>query len=346
MPRVNPHLLVDDEFDMAVLDRRAHREKVSKSGRKAGKPRQADPDPAALAAQQEREERFEFSYQASRHEQQWIEDSLGGFYEDHMIADVLRLVRGGKEATVYLCAGDPSTIPERHVCAKVYRPRMFRNLRKDHLYREGRVDLDADGNEIKNHGMQHAMRKRTAYGQELLHGSWIEYEYQTLVALHAAGVEVPRPYGRGTNAILMTYLGDAHTPAPTLNTIRLERDEAQPLFERVVRNVDLMLANERIHGDLSAFNILYWQGDIWLIDFPQVMQPRQNRLAYTVFERDLLRVCEYFIRQGARCAPRRLAAELWTSHGYSLKPDVHPSLLDEEDEADRRLWASFQDSQS
>jgi RIO kinase 1 len=344
MPRINPTFLVDGDYDHAAAERRAHRKKAAKPGRKAAKPQPAVQELAALAAQQEREESFQFSYHASRHERQWIEDALGGFYQDHMITDVLKLVRGGKEATVYLCAGDASTSAESYLCAKVYRPRMFRNLRKDHLYREGRAVLDADGNEIKNHGMQHAMKKRTAYGQELLHGSWIEYEYQTLVALHAAGVAVPQPFGRGHNAILMGYLGEVNEPAPTLNTIHLRRDEAQPLFERVLRNVDLMLSKERIHGDLSAYNILYWQGDIWLIDFPQVMQPRQNRLAYTIFERDLLRVCEYFARQGARVAPRRLAAELWTSHGYSLLPDVHPRLLDEEDEADRRLWASLQNA--
>lgn len=340
MPRLDPRALIDDEDEPAAFDRRAHRKKAGKPRRKPGKPPEAG-ELAALAAQQEREGSFQFSYHASRHERQWIANSLGGFYEDHMIADVLRLVRGGKEATVYLCAGDPSTSQESLLCAKVYRPRMFRNLRKDHLYREGRPNLDADGNEILNAGMKHAIQKRTDYGQALLHESWIEYEYQTLAILHAAGADVPRPYGRGSNAILMTYFGDLQTPAPTLNTIRLPRDEVQPLFERVVRNVDLMLSKERIHGDLSAFNILYWQGEIWLIDFPQVMQPRQNRLAYTIFERDLLRVCEYFARQGAQVAPRRLAAELWTSHGYSLLPDVHPRLLDEEDEADRRLWASL-----
>jgi hypothetical protein len=40
-------------------------------------------------------------------------------------------------------------------------------------------------------------------------------------------------------------------------------------------------------------------------------------------------------RQGMRAEPRQLAAKLWTAHKYSLKPDIHPSLLDGEDEKDR-----------
>ncbi len=99
-----------------------------------------------------------------------------------------------------------------------------------------------------------------------------------------------------------------------------------------------MLAHEIVHGDLSAYNVLYWGGDIALIDFPQVVSPRGNRNAYVIFERDVTRLCEYFMRQGFALNPRRLAAELWTSHGYPLRAEVHPRLLDADDPDDRKLW--------
>lgn len=341
MPRINPRLLMDEETEADIAELRSRRKQAR---------RKAAPDKAApretelqlLAAEQERQGNFEFSYHASRHERQWILDSLGGFYEDHWIDDILRLVKGGKEASVYQCAAHPATSQETYLAAKVYRPRMFRQLRKDHLYRESRADMDDEGRVIINHGMQHAIRSRSAYGLELLHKSWIEYEYQSLLALHAAGAAVPRPYARADNAILMTYLGDAQEPAPTLNTVSLGRDEARVLFERLLHNVRLMLSHGRVHGDLSAYNILYWQGDIWLIDFPQVIDPTHHRQAYAIFERDLTRACEYFQRQGVRCSPRRLAQTLWQEQGLSFKPDVHPALLDDESEADRRYWDKLQ----
>jgi RIO kinase 1 len=222
---------------------------------------------------------------------------------------------------------------------------MFRNLKNDHLYREGRADLDADGNVILDGGMQHAMHKRTAYGRQLLHASWIEHEYQTLQQLDAIGVDVPKPYARGNNAILMEYIGDADAPAPTLNGFELELEEARLLFERVMRNVAVMLEHGSIHGDLSAYNVLYWEGEIWLIDFPQAINPDENRNAYRIFERDITRICEYFIRQGIVCASRRIAAELWTSSGRRLQPDVHPRLLDDRDEADLAYWRSQQEAE-
>jgi RIO kinase 1 len=140
------------------------------------------------------------------------------------------------------------------------------------------------------------------------------------------------------NSIMMEYIGDAGTAAPTLSAVRLPRAEARPLFDRVVRNLDLLLANERIHGDLSAYNILYWDGDITLIDFPQVVHPEANPSAWVIFLRDVTRVCQYFNAQGVKCDARKLAAELWTSHGHKIIKEVDPSQLDAEDPKDRKLW--------
>jgi RIO kinase 1 len=245
-----------------------------------------------------------------------------------------------------MCRASPSTAEiSRHksglVAAKVYRPRSLRNLRNDALYREGRPNVDGEGQEVQDDRMLKAMRQKTRYGQELLHTSWIGYEYNALQTLHQAGVDVPRPYASDSNAILMDYIGDEQMAAPPLNTIHLDVDEAKPLFERVIGNIELMLSGGVVHGDLSAYNILYWEGEITLIDFPQVIHPDQNRNAFRIFERDVTRVCEYFTSQGVvgpAHQPRRMAADLWTAYRYRLQPEVDPALLDAEDEKDVAFW--------
>jgi RIO kinase 1 len=293
-----------------------------------------------MAAQADSQEVFEFSYHASRHERGWIVDSLGGFYEQRWLDDVIRLVKGGKEANVYLCLANESVkgLDLPYLAAKVYRPRRFRNLKNDHLYREGRVNLDEDGREIKEDGMQHAMRKKTEFGLELLHTSWIEHEVKTMQILHGAGADVPRVWASGNNAILMSYIGDQDLAAPVLHSVRLDIKAARRHFERVLHNIELMLANQRIHGDLSAFNILYWEDELTLIDFPQAIDPQINRNAYRIFERDVIRVCEYFTRQGVKSNPRRMANDIWKAHHLREIPDVHPGLLDADNTKDRSYW--------
>jgi RIO kinase 1 len=280
---------------------------------------------------------FRFTYKAARFEEWWLLESIGDFYEHKWISDVLMRLKGGKEASVYLCRSGPA-IEAPLVAAKVYRPRSLRNLKNDGQYRTGRSDLDENGHVIVDDGALHAMKKRTTYGEELRHQSWIAHEFQTLEMLHAAGADVPKPYALEKNAILMDYIGDLNRAAPTLNAVTLDQNEAKPLFERVIRNIDLLLSNERVHGDLSAYNILYWDGDISLIDFPQVVPPESNPDAWTIFLRDVTRIGQYFASQGLRHNARKLAADLWTSHGYRITKEVHPRDLDPEKREDRQLW--------
>jgi len=330
MPKINLKLHLDDEYEYE-----AHR---SSKMRAKPKPKRTPPEAMAeIAAQKDVLDRYEFTYRASRHERGWMLASLSDFYDQQWFSDVLRLVKGGKEATVYQCLGNATT-GARYLAAKIYRPRMFRSLSKDHLYREGRANLDSDGNSITEDGMLNAIRKRSSYGLQLSHTSWLAYEYKALQVLHAAGADVPAPYASDNNCILMEYVGGEDLAAPTLNEVELERDEARRLFRRVLRNIELMLAKDLVHADLSAYNILYWEGEIKLIDFPQAINPDQNRNAYQIFERDLIRVCEYFARQGVPSRPRAIAAEMWTSFNRRLHPEVHPALLDDQDERDRRYW--------
>jgi RIO kinase 1 len=290
-----------------------------------------------IHAQDDSVRSFEFTYKAARFEEGWLLDSLGYFYEQGWISDVLRKVKAGKEASVYLCRSG-GQVQAPLMAAKVYRPRMLRNLKNDQLYREGRTVLDENGRAVLDLGMLKAQKKRSVYGEQVRRQSWIAHEFTVLQALNAAGGDVPFPYAMAARAVLMGYLGDELQAAPTLNTVNLTDEERGPLFERILKNVDLLLGIGWVHGDLSAYNILYWQGQIALIDFPQVVPARDNRNAYALFERDLTRLCGYFSDQGLALHPRRIAADLWTGRGYRLGPDVHPSLLDADDPRDRQLW--------
>jgi RIO kinase 1 len=292
---------------------------------------------AFISAQDDTRAGFNFTYKASRHEAGWLLASLGAFYEQKWISDVLRLIKGGKEASVYLCRSGVA-VDAPLLAAKVYRPRQFRNLKNDGLYRVGRAELDENGHIITDDGPLHAIRKRTSFGEKLRHQSWIAYEYQALQDLHAAGADVPAPYAMENNAILMGYIGDLDMAAPPLQSLDLEPEEARALYERTVHNIDLMLAHGRIHGDLSAYNILYWDSKITLIDFPQVVPPDGNPAAWTIFRRDVARVGEYFASQGVRADPKVLSTELWTAHGHRILRQVDPRHLDADNPADRRVW--------
>ncbi|MCX6049254.1 MAG: hypothetical protein NT075_29485 [Chloroflexi bacterium] len=267
---------------------------------------------------------FKISYKPARFEEGFLLSSLQPFYDQTLISDVLMRVKGGKEANVYLCQADPATGLDL-LAAKVYRPRSMRNLRNDALYREGReLAVSASGvNRRKDDRMQRALKKKSAFGVQIAHSSWILHEYGALDQLYRLGAAVPKPYATGENAIILGYVGEAGRAAPTLHEVTLETRELQPLFQEVMRNIELMVKSRMIHGDLSAYNILYWQGKITVIDFPQVANAVNNRSAYFILQRDIQRVCEYFARQGLTRDPVELTDKLWWQH-VGLDPVRQP----------------------
>lgn len=313
-----------EQYDPSAQDRKARRSrKVKKNGASKKTAQERVAETADLIGL---EGGFQTTYTPAQHEAGWLLESLRGFYEQELISDVEALVKGGKEANVYRCTAHPAT-GEQWLAAKVYRPRMFRNLRNDQQYRQGRVTLTPDGNPAKatDSRLLRALGKKTSFGQQVAHTSWLMHEYKALELFFEAGGDVPRPVAAAENAMLMAYIGDGAGAAPALNELTLERGEAWTLFQSVLENISLMLSYGRVHGDLSAYNILYWRGDITLIDFPQVTNSTVSRSthafgsaanpdAYDILARDVERVCDYFAAQGIRANARSLAHDLWAQY--------------------------------
>ncbi|HYO49327.1 MAG TPA: RIO1 family regulatory kinase/ATPase [Chloroflexia bacterium] len=246
----------------------------------------------------------------SKHEKEWIMTYLGAFYKDHLISDVMRRVKGGKEATVYVCQAG-TALGTDLVAGKVYHPRAFRNLSNDMIYRQGREIMDGEGRAMRGKREQRAMANKTRFGQELRHMTWLGNEYGIMQQLHKAGVDLPQPFAQGENAILMEYIGDEVSAAPALNQVSLPKGEARQLFDRLVHNVELMLSLDHVHGDLSAYNILYWEGEVKLIDFPQAVNIYVNPHAYPLLVRDVERLCQYFAKYGITADAQDLTKTIW-----------------------------------
>lgn len=272
-------------------------------------PRQADEPEHDLAPAAD----FNPSFTGSRHEREWIIRYLSPFHRDRQISDVLRVVKGGKEATVYCCRAHPETGHDL-VAAKVYRPRQFRTFKNDADYKWGRPVVAGDGKAIRDRRMLKAVRQGSRAGTAASHTSWLAHEFTTMQILHAAGAPVPVPIALDENALLMSYLGDEHHPAPTLSEVRVPRDSAPTLLQRILTTVETMLQHDRIHGDLSAYNVLYWEGQVTVIDFPQVIDAYGNPNAFRFLTRDVERVCSYFARLGVRCDSAAIAADMWRRH--------------------------------
>lgn len=245
-------------------------------------------------------------------------EELEPFIDDGFIEEVIRPVKSGKEADVYLCAAAGST-GETLIGAKVYRSIHQRSFKNDSMYREGtHAELRARD--------RRAVAKKTTFGKYVLFGTWIAHELETLEILYAAGARVPKPIRSAEHALLMTWIGDEEGAAPHLRQVRPDPEEAARWFSELVRQVELFLACNRVHSDLSEYNILAWNGKLTIIDFPQAVDPRFNRNAYDLLQRDMENLARYFSRFGVVSDPRRMVSEMW---GRWLHAGLLPAAVGE-----------------
>ena len=110
----------------------------------------------------------------------------------------------------------------------------------------------------------------------------------------------------------IVWIGDEDGAAPPLHVVRLDREEAPGVLEALLAQVELFLTHDLVHGDLSEYNVLFWEGAPVVIDFPQAVDPRFNRAARSLLERDVRNLARYFDRYGIRLDWRRRSADLWS----------------------------------
>ncbi len=232
-------------------------------------------------------------------------DPLEAFADAGYITDVLHRIKSGKEATVYCCRAHPS-MGGGLVAAKVYSVQTGAHYRMSNVYADGRMRVHKPDRRVER-----AIKARGRFGRQFVFGDWVGQEHTNLELLHSVGADVPRPIHQCGAGILMDYIGDGKRPAPMLVRASLASREAQQLFDQVMRNVVLFLAKDRVHGDLSPYNMLLWRGRVVIIDLPQMVHARWNQAALSILQRDVENVVKFFGRYGVRASAGELTLDLW-----------------------------------
>src|ERR1700733_1273564 len=195
--------------------------------------------------------------------------------DDGVIDEVIRSLKSGKEATVYLVRSGAS-----RRCAKVYRNMAQRSFQRRAQYQEGR--------KVRGSRQARAIAKSTHFGRKQQESDWKNAEVDALYKLVAAGVRVPRPFGYFNDVLVMELITDAAGyPAPRLSEVDLSAQTAREYHAFLITQVVRMLSIGLIHGDLSEFNVLVTAEGPVIIDLPQVVNAAGNNAAFAMLERDV-----------------------------------------------------------
>jgi RIO kinase 1 len=241
--------------------------------------------------------------------------------EDGIIDSVVRRLRSGKEAAVFLVA-----CGKEIRCAKVYKDAQQRGFHKLAEYQEGR--------KVRGSRDARALGKGGRHGRSVQEAAWKNAEVEALYRLSAAGIRVPRPYGVFDGVLLMELIRGAEgAPAPRLNEVELTPELALAWHAFMIRQIVLMLSDGLIHGDLSEFNVLVDPAGPVIIDLPQAVNAAGNNNAFRMFERDVNNMRETFGRVAPQLLETHYAQEIWKLYeAGELKADSPLTGRFEQDE--------------
>jgi RIO kinase 1 len=242
--------------------------------------------------------------------------------DDGVIDEVIRSLKSGKEATVYVVRSGT-----RVRCAKVYRDMGQRSFQKRAQYQEGR--------KVRGSRQARAMSKSTRFGRKEQEAAWKNAEVDALYQLVAAGVRVPQPYGYFNDTLIMELVTDAEgNPAPRLGEVELTAEIAREYHRFLIRQIVRMLSVGLIHGDLSEFNVLVGPDGPVIIDLPQVVNAAGNNGAFAMLERDVNNIRNTLGRFAPELLETEFAREMWSLFEQGeLKADCELTGLFARDEA-------------
>lgn len=225
-------------------------------------------------------------------------------------------LKSGKEAEIFLVERRFATSGPRLLAHKRYRIRYpgkdqlraegFSNAtsyRRDSVYRAGWFVGSRDRRAL-------AAGNKSHYGQELAAKLWPVQEWTMLRRAWESGASVPYPVEQSEDGLLMEFIGDESQAAPKLSQAKLGPDALASAWRQLLDNLRALTRAGLVHADLSAYNLLWWQDRLVLIDLPQAVEFTTNADAFELLHRDVANVGDWFGRRGVSVDVEALYAEL------------------------------------
>lgn len=192
------------------------------------------------------------------------------------IGEIHGCISTGKEANVYYATG------KGRCCAvKVYKTSIL--VFKDR-------DKYVTGEFRFRHGYaRHNPRKMVRL--------WAEKEMRNLTRLYNAGIPCPQPLLLKSHVLLMSFLGIDGWPSPKLKDTHLSEGKARELYYDCVLHIRNMYQKcKLVHADLSEYNILVHNGQLYIIDVSQSVE-HDHPQALEFLRKDCTNVTEFFRRK-------------------------------------------------
>lgn len=193
-------------------------------------------------------------------------------------------VAGGKESMVYHATGGSM---EGHEVPKKIAIKVFKTTLLDFRTREKYVHGDHrfSKDDYKKQNPRRIIK------------IWAMKEVANLNRMRKFDMPCPSVVLLKKHVLLMSLIGGS-MPAPQLKETRLSAADLQDAYEQTVQIMNTMHHQcALVHADLSEYNLLWHDGQVWVIDVSQAVDLTHPQ-AYNFLYRDCGNISSYFTKQG------------------------------------------------
>ncbi|XP_046863792.1 serine/threonine-protein kinase RIO3-like isoform X2 [Xenia sp. Carnegie-2017] len=203
-------------------------------------------------------------------------------------AEILDEINGcistGKEACVFHAFGgkmENTTVP--HECAiKVFKTTLNEFKTRDRYIKD-------------DHRFKDRLGKQNPRKTIKL---WAEKEMCNLSRMCHAGIRCPQVVLLKKQVLVMSFIGSNQLPAPKLKDVVLTSSQATQAYEQCKEMMCTMYEKcNLIHADLSEYNMLWHENNLYFIDVSQSVEPRHPH-ALEFLYRDCRNVTSFFEKFG------------------------------------------------
>lgn len=194
------------------------------------------------------------------------------------ITEINGCISTGKEANVY----HASSAQGQDLAIKIYKTSILVFKDRD-KYVTGEF-------RFRRGYSQHNNRKKVR--------TWAEKEMRNLSRMHSNGLNVPEPVLLRSHVLFMSFIGKNGWPAPKLKDADLSDSKTREIYREVVVLMWQMYNKSKlVHADLSEYNMLYYNGMVYIIDVSQSVE-HDHPQALNFLRMDCTNITTYFRKKG------------------------------------------------
>lgn len=128
--------------------------------------------------------------------------------------------------------------------------------------------------------------------------AWAQKEFRNLEQAIAAKVRVPKPIAVKNNVLIMEFIGKNGICAPSMKEHPPRNPEK--IYKTLLNYLRILYRKaELVHGDLSEYNVMIWNGRPIIFDMSQAV-PLSHPMADFLLHRDLTNLNRFFSRLGVK----------------------------------------------